>query len=326
MKPHHIAIVIPAKNEESNLSRVLAGLRKAIDNYGGKCEVFLVDNGSTDATPEIARSHGCKVIFDDGNTIAKLRNAGARHADCDVVGFLDADCIVDPGWLNLCMEKLSEAGIGIVGTRAVPDLARATWVEEGWYRLISGSPRPDYPKWLGTSNLLVRKEAFDGVGGFDEALETAEDVDFCRKVGRDFRLYLEKRIDTIHLRESNSIPSLFRRELWRGKNSLAQFIKSNDKKAEALSVITPVIYSISHIALLVAALLMSSHVFAILAFTLLLPLFMIFKKRPALDGVVSFLKVYAVAYFYLLARSLAVILEARDMLLKFGSNRCFSRS
>lgn len=300
---------MPAKNEAENLPCVLSAVREAINNYGGNAEIILVDNGSDDSTIEIAKKNGCRVLGDGTATISRLRNMGVREAQGDIIAFLDADCVVDRNWLTYCLEKFSDARIGVVGTRAIPDLRNPSWVEEGWFRLISGAARPDYPNWLGTSNLLVRKSVFSEAGGFDEKLETAEDVDFCRRINNRYLICLEKRIDTVHLRESKTIIDLYKREKWRGKCSLFQLVNSKEWKKEILSILAPGIFllSLSMFIILFFINIIIAVIFVILL--ALMPIAMIVRKKALIDSKQSYIKIYLVALVYLFARSIALFHE-----------------
>lgn len=306
-----IDVIIPAKNEGMIIKNVITAVKNAINECDFDVNIIVVDNDSTDNTRELAKEMGCKVILDYSNAIAKLRNVGAHSSSAEILAFLDADCLVDPGWVRLCIENFCNDKIAIVGTRAVPDFTNATWVERGWYNLFSGVSRPDYPDWLGTSNLFVRKYVFDGIGGFDESLGTAEDVDFCRRVSANHLIYLEKRVDTIHLRESKSIPDLFKREVRRGKFSLRQFFKSNVKSKELFSAFVP-LFIVIMFALGVVALISSFYKLSIALLLLticVLPLLLIFKKKALVTSVVGFAGVYAVATTYLFARAVAACQE-----------------
>lgn len=83
-----ISIVIPARNEEAGLSRLLPNLKSSFP----QAEILIVDDGSTDRTPEIARQHGAQVVQHPrslGNGAAI--KSGARAATGDTLIFMDAD-------------------------------------------------------------------------------------------------------------------------------------------------------------------------------------------------------------------------------------------
>ena len=304
-----VAVIIPARNEAANLPGVLKALQQAVEAYPGQCELLLVDNGSHDNTAAIARSFGCLVVEAPHGSIARLRNLGAACSASEMVAFLDADCLVARDWLCSCIAVLADERIGLTGTPAVPDLADATWVELAWYRLTAGEQRPDFPNWIGSSNMLMSRQLFNNIGGFDEHLTTAEDVNLCHKIRQTRLVCLNKALVTIHLRESKTLGSLLRRELWRGKGSIRQFMESKRKRDDALSVIVPSFQLSCCCCAVVSAPLhlpFSCLLFAIVA---LLPLAMMLKKKALCSGFTNSLHVYLVASVFLLARSCAIAAE-----------------
>lgn len=304
-----LTVIIPAKNEAKYIKKCIESLGNAIQKWGGKAEIILVDNGSKDTTKQIAEAKGCLVIEQLEGTISKLRNIGAKNARGNIMAFLDADCLVSPDWISFCLENFSDHTIAATGTRAVPDLERATWVEKAWYRLVSGAIRPDLVEWLGTSNLFVRKEVFSQIGGFDENLETGEDVDLCYRIGENYQIYLEKRINTIHLRESKTLKELFKREFWRGKSSLKTFKESNFSKKELPSVVVPAINFFSMILLLILGAMRSSYIFIPLIIIFLFPVLFMIKKKVKTDLPIETMECYIVAFVYIGARSCSLFYE-----------------
>ncbi len=316
-----VSIIIPAKNEAGNIALVLSALQQAIQEYPGPCEVLLIDNGSTDATREIAASYGCKVYEDRSASIARLRNIGVERSSSDIVAFLDADCLVDRQWICSCVAKLADQKIGLVGTRAIPDFGNATWVETGWYRLASGVERPDFPNWIGSSNMFIRRELFLATGGFDEHLTTAEDVNLCHKVRQSHLVCLNKTISTIHLRESKTLGHLLKRELWRGKGSIRQFLESKRKRDDALSVLVPAVYIFCCCAALLLLPFNRPVSGLLCAVPLFLPACMMIRKKALISDFPAFMSIYAVAFVYLLSRSLAIVAELFTILSAVAGGR-----
>jgi len=322
MKPT-VSIVIPAKNEAEFLPLSLSALIKAIEYCDGPAEIIIVDNDSTDRTVEIANSFGCKVIEDNVGTISGLRNRGANAATGEYLGFIDADCVVAESWLSTCLQSLQNVNVGIVGTRAIPDLVAATWVEKGWYRLISGVERPDYPAWIGTSNMLMLRSVFLEAGCFDENLATAEDVNLCRKVLSKHSIKLEKHVDTIHLRESKTIFQLIRREIWRGRYSIREALTTGAMPTSRQQNIF-YLANFTFLTGIASGFLIYNWFFVVsVMLHLLLPLIMIVKKRAIIRSIVQFFQVYGVAYFYILARTTALVIELIEILGQhFKVRRC----
>src|SRR5947207_15246635 len=91
------SVIIPAYNEELYLPRLLRSIEVARANYSGgrdEIEVIVADNDSSDATPEVSRAHGARVVHVTKRRIAAARNGGARAASGDIPGFLDAELAI----------------------------------------------------------------------------------------------------------------------------------------------------------------------------------------------------------------------------------------
>lgn len=103
---NHVSLIIPARNEAHNLPRLLDSIRAQATL---PLEVLVIDDGSTDATAEIATAHGARVIPSQplpdgwrGKTWAC--HQGALAAKGDVLLFLDADCWFEPGGLGTLLD------------------------------------------------------------------------------------------------------------------------------------------------------------------------------------------------------------------------------
>lgn len=304
-----LSVIIPAKNEEKYLSKCLEYLDRAIQSWVGKVEIILVDNGSADSTKLIAKGYGCRIIEQSSGTISRLRNLGAKTAMGDILAFLDADCLVATDWISFCVRDFSDEKVAVVGTRAVPDFKNATWVEKAWHRLVTGAERPDYVDWLGTSNLFVKKAAFFHVGGFDERLETAEDVGFSYRIRKKYLIFLEKRINTIHLRESKTLSGLFKREYWRGQNSLKSLWLNHFNPKELPSVAVPAINLILTVILIYCILIKSSLIVIPILGIFLIPGLLLIKKRVRFISHKPILQCYIIAMVYIFARTCSIVYE-----------------
>lgn len=109
-----VSIILPARNEAAGLSGFLPSLVAAFP----EAEIIVVNDGSTDATPEIARSHGATVLthpYSMGNGAAI--KSGARHARGSVLVFMDADGQHRVEDVARLLEKLDEGYDMAVGAR-----------------------------------------------------------------------------------------------------------------------------------------------------------------------------------------------------------------
>ena len=86
-----ISIVIPMFNEARHIGRTLLAAQKAAHAADLQCELIVVDNGSTDRGPQIARQFGAQVLVMPGLAIGALRNRGAAVASGHWLAFIDAD-------------------------------------------------------------------------------------------------------------------------------------------------------------------------------------------------------------------------------------------
>jgi len=115
-----ISFIVPAYNEEHELSETLAAIREASSNATQPYEIIVVDDASTDATPKIALDAGAKVVPINRRQIAASRNAGARAAQGEYLFFVDADTRINRAHVSGGLVAL-ENGYAGGGARVVMD-------------------------------------------------------------------------------------------------------------------------------------------------------------------------------------------------------------
>src|SRR5438046_3418017 len=86
-----ISFIVPAYNEELELSSTIAAIHAAVSDAGQAYEIIVVDDASTDATAELAAQAGTRVISINRRQIAAASNAGACAARGAYLFFVDAD-------------------------------------------------------------------------------------------------------------------------------------------------------------------------------------------------------------------------------------------
>lgn len=148
-------------------------------------DVVVVDNGSTDATGDIARRHPLRpmVVTEARPGSYAARNAGAAVAGGATLAFTDADCLPDPGWLTAGVEALTRTGADLVGGDIVPAASETPTVWERYDRAmyLQQGELITHAAFAATANLFVRRTAFDRIGGFDPTLRSSGDLDFGRR-------------------------------------------------------------------------------------------------------------------------------------------------
>jgi N-acetylglucosaminyl-diphospho-decaprenol L-rhamnosyltransferase len=137
--------------------------------------VIVVDNGSADGTPEVAREAGARLIRLRENRGAAARNLGVREAGTRYVAFADDDSWWAPGALRRAAEIMTaHPGTALVAARVlVGDEERLEPVSELMARSPLGRPGDlPGPAVLGflACSAMVRRDAFLDVGGFSGAL------------------------------------------------------------------------------------------------------------------------------------------------------------
>ena len=201
-------------------------------------EVLVVDNGSRDRTLDIAESFqdrlNLKVLQKTNVRISALRNLGARAATGDILAFLDADCLAHEDWLDRILELASVDGAGVLGSHyLLPD--NSSWVGRTWHR-YQEAPKSGEVSHVPAGDLVMRREDFLKLGGFDETIQTNEDYELCeraRKSGMPVRAF--PRIGVVHLGTAQSLRVFFRKQAWHGTHVIKVFLrdvlKSHNRKA-----------------------------------------------------------------------------------------------
>jgi glycosyltransferase involved in cell wall biosynthesis len=207
-----VSVILPALNEAGYLDYVFDSI-SSLYYPKEKIEIIVVDNGSKDETVSIARKRGAIVLEAPNVKIGQLRNLGVQRGTGSVLAFVDSDCIVDPRWLKNAIPYLGDENVGAVGCHTrIP--RHATWVEKtlDFHANKEGVKEVEY---LPTANLIMKREVFESVGGFNPDSETGEDSDLCHKIrGRKLKLISDSRIRVIHLGYPKTLKELYKKEMW----------------------------------------------------------------------------------------------------------------
>lgn len=187
--PLRISVVIPHLNQPEMLGRCLASLAAGSRQPD---EVIVVDNGSREMPMAACAAHegalkALRLLLEPTPGPGPARNCGVAASTGNVLAFIDADCLADPGWLAAAETALADPEAAILGGDvriAVRDPARLTMIEayesEYAYRMDRYIAREGF---TGTGNLVVRREVLEAVGPF-RGLEVAEDRDWGQRATR----------------------------------------------------------------------------------------------------------------------------------------------
>ncbi|MEI9812823.1 MAG: glycosyltransferase family 2 protein [Acidobacteriota bacterium] len=194
-----VAAVIPHWNRASLLKSFLAELPKQTRPFD---RVIVVDNGSTDGSPEVAERGAAEVIRLPQNLgFAVAVNRGiAAAADCEWVAILNNDVTLDPTWLERLFQAAANApfATGKILTARDHSIVDGTWDEiaRSGCAQRCGSGSFDGAFWNKSRQIricsmtaaLFRRDLFDKLGPLDERFGSyLEDADFgvrCAKAGQ----------------------------------------------------------------------------------------------------------------------------------------------
>lgn len=176
-----VSVVVCSYNGAATLEECLASLVKLdYPNY----EIVLVDDGSTDNTPEIAaRFPTIRCIRQANRGLSVARNVGAEAATGEIVAYTDSDCVADEHWLHYLVSAMRDQHVDAIGgPNITPD--SDTWRAQ----CVAASPgNPGHvmiddrrAEHVPGCNMAFRRSVLLGIGGFDPQFRQAgDDVDVC---------------------------------------------------------------------------------------------------------------------------------------------------
>jgi len=176
-----VSVVVCSYNGSKTLDGCLASLQKL--NYPDY-EVILVNDGSTDAVPEIAARYSYIRYHEQKNRgLSVARNVGMEMATGEIIAYTDDDCFADPDWLYFLVAKLLETeASGVGGPNLLPtddgSVAACVSASPGTpaHVLIDDNVAEHVPG----CNMAFWADRLRAIGGFDAAYTKAgDDVDVC---------------------------------------------------------------------------------------------------------------------------------------------------
>lgn len=177
--PADVTVVVPVRDDPAGLAALLAATEELPNR-------IVVDDGSTSPVPEAVVRHRTP------RGPAAARNAGWRRATTELVAFLDADALPEPGWLDPLLRHFADPAVRAVAprVRGAATGGRIAAYEADRSGLDLGAAaaavRPmSRVSYVPSAALVVRRDSLDDVGGFDEALRFGEDVDLMWRLIAD---------------------------------------------------------------------------------------------------------------------------------------------
>ena len=187
LSPLTISVVVPVVDEAARVGACVAALRAGQEAVNADPlvrvgEIVVVDGGSSDATVEVARAGGARVVASAVRGRAAQMNAGAAATRGDVLYFVHGDAVVPPAYARDIARALAP-GDAVGGYRVRFDRRRSPLL-----RVNEWMTRFAWPVCRGgDQTLFVPRALFDALGGYDERRVIMEEYDFLDRARRHVR-------------------------------------------------------------------------------------------------------------------------------------------
>jgi glycosyltransferase involved in cell wall biosynthesis len=179
-----LSVVIRTLNESRYLDELLSSVRaQSIGDH--ELEIVVIDSGSSDATLEIAESHGCRIthISKAEFSFGRSLNMGSQFATGDVLIYVSGHCVpCDDTWLQKLVEPLLAGKAEYVYGRQIGrDSTRFSERKlfEKYYPPYSKVPQPDF--FCNNANSAILRETWQRLR-FEEALTGLEDLELAKRL------------------------------------------------------------------------------------------------------------------------------------------------
>lgn len=194
-----VSVIVPTYNRAHLLPRALDSV---LDQTHANLELIVVDDGSTDDTPEILAAYGdrIRVICQANSGVSAARNAGIRASRGEFVALLDSDDTWTPDKIT-CQINFFKAN-----PKALICQTQEIWIRNG--RRVNPMKKHEKPSGdifipslglclVSPSAVMMRKSLFGIKGMFNEDFPVCEDYDLWLRVARDTPVYLIDRFCTV---------------------------------------------------------------------------------------------------------------------------------
>jgi GT2 family glycosyltransferase len=200
-----LSVILVNYNDLTHLKECLSSLLDTVEDI--PFEVIVIDNESTDGSPEWIRENAPRVrltVNTENIGFAKANNQGIRESRGEYILFLNTDTILQPQAIAILLEKLrSDRKIGAVGpallcsekTFQVSFGQKVSFLGEIFQKMVLNpyykfrlrrGVKKRQVGWLSAACLLTRKDILEEVGLFDEKFFLYfEDIDLCIRIGKN---------------------------------------------------------------------------------------------------------------------------------------------
>jgi glycosyltransferase involved in cell wall biosynthesis len=202
-RPDFLSVVMPVYDDLDGLKNTLESLVTPEADHS-RFEIIVANDGGDPAISDLCKRYGVKeVVIKPNGGSYNARNRGIEAASGEFVALIDADEIVDPGWMNAVFKALADADFaaGPV-TMNISEKPPPLELYQILYPPCDPRPRDDMPNaaFFPTANVSVRRSVLEKIGGFDSRLRSGGDFEFSDRVTRtgNFRQVYSQEMKVIH--------------------------------------------------------------------------------------------------------------------------------
>jgi len=226
-----VSFIVPVRNEQKWIEDCLNSIIANIDNSHLKGEIIIIDDHSTDNTPNIINTIKNRNTDKDIKVLASpypkntiriggLRSEGVNNSSGKVLVFIDGDVILSDNWhieFTKVFNNIVNSKI-ITGSQYDVDHEKNNWILNSWFApMFTGASTMTF---INAGHLIISRELYDRLGGFDSHLETGEDFEFCQRAVREgVEIFNNTSLRTIHQGYPITLQDFFNRERWHGKGN-----------------------------------------------------------------------------------------------------------
>jgi len=214
------SVIIPVYNAMNTVEPCLRAVtQQSFDRK--EYEIIVVDDGSTDMTPDIIRKFPVQYFRQENQGPATARNKGAQEAKGEIILFTDADCMPQNNWIEEMVKPFDDPKVmavkGAYKTNQSALTARFAQIEfEERFEMLKKVESIDM---VDTYSAGYRRSIFLSFGGFDSSFPVAnnEDTEFSYKMSQaGQRMVFNPNAIVYHLNHPDSIMRYARLKFWRG--------------------------------------------------------------------------------------------------------------
>lgn len=210
------SVVVPVLNAKEHLRVCLGSILIAMHRYAN-AELIVLDNGSDDGSYEILLkeySQRANIQQIHGVSVSELRNRGAALAEGEFLAFVDSDCLIVPDYFEHALHILRTYA-DAAGSQPVLEDDSRNWIERTWHS-VHMTYRDEFVKSISAGNLVIKRQVFLAIGGFDKTMISCEDDDLGLRLNKlGFKVYQARALRSVHAGADENLREFFFKSAWR---------------------------------------------------------------------------------------------------------------